>query len=96
MKRQPEFNWYEEEGMATCVLTDKHGREFVGTAICHEADREYMSQKVGGFIAEARAIIAYYKYLRDKTAAELQALKHFHSVISQSKRYECFFMVYFT
>ena len=47
-----------------------------------------MSQKVGGYIAEARAVIAYYKYTRDTVAAELQALKHFHSVISQSKRYK--------
>lgn len=85
---KPEFYWQPESGVATCILREnKTNKLFIGEAFCHEEDREFMSEKTGCTIAERRAELSYLRHIRDNVLIpEIKALKHFYSIINQSKK----------
>ena len=83
--KQPIYTWDIETGEATCILKYKH-LEFVGKAFCHEEDRDMMSKLMGQTIAEARALIAYLKHVRDnEIKPQLHALRKAYNTMNQSK-----------
>lgn len=72
---KPNFSWDEKDGMAICVLSD--GKDvYIGTARCCEEDRDMMNEKTGCEIALKRAMIEYYRNIRDhELIPALNALK---------------------
>lgn len=88
MKREPEFIWNEQAGIATCVLEDDKGRNHVGVAACHPEDRDMMTDKVGCEIALRRAEIeALRSYIRDDLKPGLAALNQLYYSIKHSKKF---------
>ena len=85
---EPIFNWDEEEGVATCILSDSKNNVFTGIAYCCDEDEEFKSEKTGCEIALARAEIKLFTHIRDnELKPQLSALKHFHACIQQSKEF---------
>ena len=88
MKREPEFIWNEQAGIATCVIEDANGRNHVGVAACHPEDRDMMTDKVGCEIALRRAEIeALRSYIRDELKPGLDALNQLYFSIKHSKKF---------
>jgi hypothetical protein len=56
-----EYKWNPETHTATCKI-EVQGKKYIGTAICHEHDFDFESEKVGQVIAGTRAQI---KMLQD-------------------------------
>lgn len=83
-----EFTWDPEIGEATCVITDKKENVFIGVAQCHEADRDFMSEKTGCFIAQERAGLQALRFYRDNEAKPaLRVLEHLYSNMRTSKNF---------
>ena len=88
MKNAPEFDWNEEHGTATCILTDTNKKVYVGFATCHPDDKDMMSEKTGCEIALSRANIDYYRSLRDnEIKPALAALKQLYYSMNKSKSF---------
>ena len=88
MKREPEFMWNPEAGVATCILEDSEGRNHVGVAACHPEDRDMMTDKVGCEIALKRAEIeALQSYIRDELKPGLAALKQLYFSMKHSRKF---------
>lgn len=84
--KQPTYFWNEDWGMARCTLYYKDFK-FTGIAFCHDDDKDMQSKLTGQTIAETRALIKYYRHLRDnEIKPELKALKQFYYDIIQSQR----------
>lgn len=82
--KSPEFNWDEENGIATCHLYYKD-KEFVGVAKCAPDDLDMKSEKTGQNIALSRAKIQYYIYLRDcELLPYLREAQHIYACINSS------------
>lgn len=82
------FEFDAEQGVATCILTTKQGKVFVGMAICHPDDRDMMAQYTGQQIAEHRAIIKMLQDIRDnELKSQLKVLKMLQTNMSQSQHY---------
>ena len=85
MKNEPFFEWDEENGVATCVLTDGYNI-FLGTATCSPEDEDMKNQKTGLQIASYRAQIDYLRHVRDNILKpRLAALKQLYYSINKSK-----------
>lgn len=85
MKRTYDFN--KESGVATCRIYDKDNI-FIGFAVCHDDDVDFMSEKTGLQIAEVRAEIDALKHIRDyEIIPALKALKHLQDNMKTSKQY---------
>ena len=79
--------WDKENKVATCIIKAPDGTHFIGKARCHPDDEEFCSCYTGGSIAEFRALYKYQKYTKQKKMQEVKALRHFQSMIQQSKQY---------
>ena len=87
MKQEPIFNWDPEEGVASCIIQYKN-QTFCGVAMCHEADKDMMSEKTGMEIAYRRATIDYLKYVRDmELKPALKALKQLYYTMKHSTHF---------
>ena len=76
-----------EDGHAMCTINYK-GLTFMGTATCHEDDRDFMSERVGLSIAECRANIKLLSFIREhEIKPQLKILNHLYSNMRNSKRY---------
>lgn len=87
MKQEPIFNWDPEEGVASCIIKYKN-QTFCGVAMCHEEDKDMMSEKTGMEIAYHRATIDYLKYVRDmELKPALKALKQLYYTMKHSTHF---------
>ena len=87
MKQKPIFNWDPEEGVASCIIKYKN-QTFCGVAMCHEGDKDMMSEKTGMEIAYRRATIDYLKYVRDmELKPALKALKQLYYTMKHSTHF---------
>lgn len=87
MKQEPIFNWDSEEGVASCIIKYKN-QTFCGVAMCHEEDKDMMSEKTGMEIAYRRATIDYLKYVRDmELKPALKALKQLYYTMKHSTHF---------
>ena len=87
MKQEPIFNWDPEEGVASCIIKYKN-QTFCGVAMCHEKDKDMMSEKTGMEIAYRRATIDYLKYVRDmELKPALKALKQLYYTMKHSTHF---------
>lgn len=87
MKQEPIFNWDLEEGVASCIIKYKN-QTFCGVAMCHEEDKDMMSEKTGMEIAYRRATIDYLKYVRDmELKPALKALKQLYYTMKHSTHF---------
>lgn len=85
MKRTYEFN--EESGISICHIFDKD-EMFIGFAVCHDDDMDFLSERTGLQIAEVRAEIDALKHIRDyELTPALKALKHLQDNMKTSKNY---------
>lgn len=80
---EPIYKFHEDTGIASCMLKINN-KSYYGTAICHSDDRDFMSEKVGFTIAEARARIEYLIDKREEEKIALAALKQFYYSINCS------------
>lgn len=84
----PIYTWYEETGTAICKITDEQGRDFIGTAVTHELDKDFQSEKTGMTIAATRAAIKYLQSVRkDILRPQLAALKQLYYSMNRSKHF---------
>ena len=75
------------DGTAVCTITYK-GLDFMGTAKCHEEDRDFESERVGMSIAESRANIKLLGFMRDnEIKPQLKILNHLLSNMKTSTYY---------
>ena len=82
------FTWDEEECIMQCSIIDEKGNESIGIAICHEDDRDMMSQKTGQEIAYFRAKIEYLRNIRDNDLLpRLAALKQLYYSMKHSTHF---------
>ena len=80
MKHEPIFNWDEETGVASCILSDGE-KVYTGFAQCHPDDEDMKGQKTGCEIAFRRAKINALRGYRDELKTQLKALNQlFYSI----------------
>ena len=84
---KPIFEWDEELGYASCILTDGKNY-FYGSAHCHEEDKDMKSEKTGCEIAYIRAEIQALIHLRDfEIKPMLAAYKQLFYSMNKSKHF---------
>lgn len=86
MNHEPLFAWDNENGTASCILTDGN-KQYIGVAFCHEDDRDMMSEKTGSEIAFRRAKIDVLRAYREEVKSSLKALRNFYYSINSSNKY---------
>lgn len=84
---EPTFEWVEELGQTTCIIEDKQGHIFIGTATCHDDDQDMKSRRTGEEIAYRRARIEQMRHIRENVKLELQALKQLYYSMKHSTRF---------
>lgn len=84
---EPTFEWVEELGQTTCVIEDKQGHIFIGTATCHDDDQDMKSRRTGEEIAYRRARIEQMRYIRENVKLELQTLNQLYYSMKHSTRF---------
>lgn len=86
--KQPIYHWNEQTGCAICKIVDEEGREFIGMAMTHDADKDFQSEKTGQTIATYRALIKYLQSVRrDILRPQLAALRQLYYSMNRSKHY---------
>ena len=86
MKHEPIFNWDEDAGVASCILSDGE-KVFTGFAKCHPDDRDMSSEKTGCEIAFRRARINALRGYRDELKIKLKALNQLFYSMNKSYRF---------
>ena len=86
MKNEPIFNWDEETGVASCILSDGE-KVYTGFAQCHPDDEDMKGQKTGCEIAFRRAKINALRGYRDELKIQLKALNQLFYSINKSKKF---------
>lgn len=86
MKHEPIFNWDEDAGVASCILSDGE-KVFTGFAQCHPDDRDMSSEKTGCEIAFRRARINALRGYRDELKIKLKALNQLFYSMNRSYRF---------
>ena len=86
MKHEPIFNWDEETGVASCILSDGE-KVYTGFAQCHPDDEDMKGQKTGCEIAFRRAKINTLRGYRDELKTQLKALNQLFYSINKSKKF---------
>lgn len=86
MKHEPIFNWDENAGVASCILSDGE-KVFTGFAQCHPDDRDMSSEKTGCEIAFRRARISALRGYRDELKTKLKALNQLFYSMNRSYRF---------
>lgn len=89
MKQKQVRVYYDENcNMASCIITDSHGREYMKFATCHPDDLDMASEKTGCSIAERRTIIVYLKgQIKNEFEPRLRGLNQLYNSIKFSKEY---------
>ena len=87
MKHEPIFNWDEEAGVSSCLLSDGE-RVYTGFARCHPDDEDMKSEKTGCEIALRRAKIAALRGYRDELKIRLSALNQYYYSINKSQKFK--------
>lgn len=82
-----EYNWYAETGTAECII--HYGTlKFKGLSHCHPEDEDMMSKLTGETIAEARALLAYLRHIKNnELKPQLKALKQLYYSMNRSKHF---------
>lgn len=89
MKDKTLFDWDEENGIASCILTDGNNHTFYGEARCHPKDQDMKSEKTGYAIALRRAYIKALCYYRDNECKPtIKALKKYYNSICNNKDFD--------
>ena len=85
MKRIYSFN--KETGASTVeIISGDLG--FVGMACCHDDDMDFMSERTGLQIAEARAELDFLRHIRDnELKPAIKVLQHLQDNMKTSKKY---------
>ena len=80
-------SWDEDTGVA--IYTIFYDDEtFTGHAICHTDDKDMQSERVGTAIAQSRAMIKLYQFIRDhEIKPQLKALKQLYYSMNRSKEF---------
>lgn len=86
MKNEPIFNWDEESGIASCILSDGE-KVYTGFAQCHPADEDMKGQKTGCEIAFRRARINTLRGYRDELKIKLATLNQLYYSMNMSYRF---------
>lgn len=86
MKHEPIFNWDEDAGVASCILSDGE-RVYTGFARCHPDDEDMKGEKTGCEIALRRAKIAALRGYRDELKIRLSALNQYYYSMNMSHRF---------
>lgn len=86
MKHEPIFNWDEETGVASCILSDGE-KVYTGFAQCHPDDEDMKGQKTGCEIAFRRAKINALRGYRDELKIQLKALNQLFYSMNKSKKF---------
>ena len=86
MKHEPIFNWDEETGVASCILSDGE-KVYTGFAQCHPDDEDMKGQKTGCEIAFRRARINALRGYRDELKIQLKALDQLYHSMNISYRF---------
>lgn len=84
---EPTFEWIEDIGHTTCILIDKQGHVFIGTATCHTDDTDMKSRRTGEEISYRRARIEQMRFIRDEINIELKALKQLYYSMKHSSKF---------
>ena len=77
MKNKPIFEWDEEAGIASCILSDGE-KVYTGFAQCHPDDEDMKGQKTGCEIAFRRARINALRGYRDELKIRLSTLNQLY------------------
>lgn len=75
----------KETGEAICQINYEN-HIFIGKAYCHPDDEDVKSAITGPTIAEARAELKKFKYIRNQTATQLKVLNHLWIGVNNSKK----------
>lgn len=86
MKNEPIFNWDEEAGIASCILSDGE-KVYTGFAQCHPDDEDMKGEKTGCEIALKRAKINALRGYRDELKIRLSALNQYYYSMNMSYRF---------
>ena len=86
MKNEPIFNWDEETGIASCILSDGE-KIYTGFAQCHPDDEDMKGQKTGCEIAFRRARINALRGYRDELKIRLSTLNQLYHSMNISYRF---------
>ena len=86
MKNKPIFNWDEEAGVASCILSDGE-KIYTGFAQCHPDDEDMKGQKTGCEIAFGRARINALRGYRDELKIRLSTLNQLYHSMNISYRF---------
>ena len=86
MKNEPIFNWDEETGISSCILSDGE-KVYTGFAQCHPDDEDMKGQKTGCEIAFRRARINALRGYRDELKIRLSALNQLYHSMNISYRF---------
>lgn len=87
MWKEPYFEWVEELGQTTCIITDSYGHIFVGTSTCHPDDKDMLSRRTGEEIAYRRARIESLRAMRENIKVEIATLKQLYYSMKQSSKF---------
>ena len=86
MKNEPIFNWDEEAGIASCILSDGE-KVYTGFAQCHPDDEDMKGQKTGCEIAFRRARINALRGYRDELKIQIKALNQLYYSMNKSTKF---------
>ena len=86
MKHEPIFNWDEETGISSCILSDGE-KIYTGFAQCHPDDSDMKGQKTGCEIAFRRARINALRGYRDELKIQLKVLNQLYYSMNISYRF---------
>ena len=86
MKNKPIFNWDEETGISSCILSDGK-KVYTGFAQCHPDDEDMKGQKTGCEIAFRRARINALRGYRDELKIQLKALNQLYYSMNRSTKF---------
>ena len=86
MKNEPIFNWDEEAGIASCILSDGE-KVYTGFAQCHPDDEDMKGQKTGCEIAFRRARINTLRGYRDELKIQIKALNQLYYSMNKSTKF---------
>ena len=86
MKNKPIFNWDEETGISSCILSDGK-KVYTGFAQCHPDDEDMKGQKTGCEIAFRRARINALRGYRDELKIRLSTLNQLYHSMNISYRF---------
>ena len=86
MKHEPIFDWDEETGISSCIVSDGE-KVYTGFAQCHPDDEDMKGQKTGCEIAFRRARINALRGYRDELKIQLKALNQLYYSMNKSTKF---------